>query len=147
YSASVEKKYWSDGSLAHYGIIWRLPVTIGGSASLPITVSNGGSWPSNSSRVLSEAATSGTDIQNIVTGMDNLSGDWTFNINQGIGAAKQTIKLLDGDAGAVWMVLCSARQSGADHGQLEAYVALTLLNDASGNYGGMRHNFRICQPW
>lgn len=148
FSVTVQRATWLDGSLKHAGFILRTPVTIAGSASLPITVSSGGSWPSNSSRTTADYTAGGLDLNVFMTGIEALSGDWTSNLGQGITAANSdSYKYLDGDAGRMDVIRASARQSAANHGQIEGYWFVTALNNSAGALAGIRHYCRIAQPW
>ena len=147
YSITVDNKAWPDGSMEHAGFVFRLPVAIAASGSLDIEMYSGGTAPASSSRSLTDFATGGLDLNVFVTGQDNLSGDWTFNLNQGIAAAhSDNILYADGEAGKYWDILTKARQSGANHGQLEGLWCVGALDDASGNLGGIRYFCRVWQP-
>lgn len=140
--------YWSDGSLKWAPFMLRVPTTIAGSGTLTINIMSGGTTPSASGRALSDFATGSTDLEVSVTGLDNLSGTWTSNLNQGVGAANtDNYVYMDGQAGKVWRVRASFRQSSADHGQLEGYWYVQALQDASSGLYGTRALIRIAQPW
>lgn len=148
FSMSSNLSTWSDGSLKHAAFMLRLPVTIAGSGSLAVNIYNGGTAPSASTRALSDFAASSLDLNVFVTGQDQLTGDWTSNLNQGVSAANSDNYVwLDGDAGKVWRVRASFRQAAADHGQLEGYWFVQALNDTSNALGGVRYLCRVAQPW
>ncbi len=148
FSMSKNLSTWSDGSLKHAAFMLRLPVAISSNGTLAVGVYSGGSIPSASSRALTDFAAGGLDLNVLVTGQDNLFGDWTSNLNQGVSVANSDNYVwMDGDAGKVWRVRASFRQSSADHGQLEGYWFVQALNDASNALGGVRYLCRIAQPW
>lgn len=147
YSISLNKKTWSDGSLEHATFILRLPVTIAGGGTLGVNIFAGGSAPGASSRALSDFASGGLDLNVFVTGQDNISGDWTSNLNQGVSAAfSDNYVFMDGDAGKVWKVRANFRQSSANHGQLEGWWYVQALNNSSSALGGIRYLCRVMQP-
>ncbi len=140
--------YWSDGSLKWAPFMLLVPRAIAGGGSLIVNIKSGGSTPTPSSRMLSDFASGGTDLNIFVTGLDNLSGNWTFNLNQGIAAAHaDDYVYMDGPAGKVWRVRASARQSGADHGQLESYWYIQAPQNELGGLYGLRFLARLVQPW
>lgn len=154
FSEGLAPLCWNDGSLKWAPFMLRVPTTIAGSGSLTINILSGGTTPSASSRSLSDFAASGTDLHVDVTGLTgttgfgNLSGVWVSNLNQGIGASHtDDYHYMGGQAGDVWRVRASFRQSGADHGQLEAYWYVQALQDNSGALYGLRTLERITQPW
>jgi hypothetical protein len=139
---------WSDGSLKWAPFMLMVPSSISGSGSLTVNIKSGGTFPSASSRALSDASSGSTDLNVTVTGLDNLSGVWVSNLNQGISAAlSDNYTYMDGDAGKVVRVRAPYRQSSADHGQLEGYWFLQLLNTNTGTFAGMRYLHRMTQPW
>lgn len=139
---------WPDGSLRWVPFMWIVPSSIAGSGSIVLDIYSGGTTPAASSRTLSDASSGGTDLNVSVTGLDNLSGVWVSNLNQGISAAlADNYTYIDGDAGKVVRVRAPFRQSGADHGQMEGYWYLQLLNNNSGGFCGMRYMARVTQPW
>ncbi len=147
YSISTKKKAWADGSLQHATFRLRLPVTIPGNSSLAINIYSGGGAPTPSSLTTAAFSAGGLDPNVFVTGQDNISGDWTSNLNQGIAAAwTDNTVYLDGDAGKSWEILAKFRQAGADHGQLEGWWVADALPNASGNLGGIRYFCRVVQP-
>lgn len=148
YSISSKTKTWSDGSMKHASFMLRLPVTIAASpGSLTVNIYSGGTVPSASSRATSDFTSGGLDLNVFVTGQDQLFGDWTSNLSQGITAAlSDNYIFMDGDAGKVWRIRANFRQSGADHGQLEGWWYVQALTDASGTLGGIRHLTRVIQP-
>lgn len=139
---------WSDGSLKWAPFMLRVPTSIAGSGSITINIKSGGTTPSASGRALSDFALSSTDLNVSVTGMDNLTGVWVSNLNQGVGAANtDNYVYMDGDAGKVWRVRASFRQSSADHGQLEGYWFVQALQANGGGLYGLRALVKIAQPW
>lgn len=141
---------WSDGSLKWAPFMLRVPTSIAGSGSLTINILSGGSTPASSSRSLSDFATASTDLNVSVDGetLGNLSGTWVSDLNQGIGVAHtDDYHYMGGQAGDVWRVRASFRQSGSNHGQLEAYWYVQALQDNSGGLYGLRYLPRITQPW
>lgn len=138
---------WTDGSIKWAAFMLRVPTTIAGNGSLTINIYSGGSAPSNSSRTLSDFAASGLDLNQQVVGLDNLSGTWTSDLNQGISARGADYKFMDGAAGAVWRVPAAFRQSAADHGQLEGWWYVSALQDVSGNLAGIRYLVGTTQPY
>lgn len=122
--------------------------------TLTINILNGGTTPAASSRSLSDFAAGGVDYHvdgnglTGVTGFGNLSGLWSCNLNQGIGAAhSDDYHFIGGQAGDVYRTRASMRQSGADHGQLECIIEEHTLQDVSGNLYGLRFFPRVTQPW
>lgn len=138
---------WGDGSLKRASFLLRYPASIAGSATATVNIYSGGATPSASSRSLSDFAAGGLDLNEQVVGLDNLSGTWTSDLNQGIAANGADYKFMDGPAGAVWRVRAAFRQSGADHGQLEGWWYIAALQDASGNLAGIRYLVGITQPY
>lgn len=147
FSMSKQTKTHADGSLFHAAFMLRLPAGIPASSSLTINVLSGGLVPSASSRALDDFSVGSLDLNVTVTGLDNLSGDWSSNLNQGITANGADYQYMDGDAGAVWRVPAAFRQSGSDHGQLEGWWYVAALQDADGNLAGVRHLTRVTQPY
>lgn len=145
---------WSDGSLKWAPFLLRVPTSIAGSGSLTINILNGGTTPSASSRSLSDFAAGGADLNISVTGLTgvsgfgNLTGVWVSDLNQGVGVSHaDDYHYMGGQAGDVWRVRASFRQSSADHGQLEAYWYVQALQDNAGGLYGLRTLERIAQPW
>jgi hypothetical protein len=138
---------WSDGSLKFLPAMCRVPTTVAGSGSITLNVFNGGSAPSASSRALSDFAASSTDLNVTVVGLDNLSGTWVSDLNQGIAAHGADYQWLDGPAGSCWRVRASFRQSSADEGQLEGWWYVCALQNAAGGLGGLRYDVAITKPY
>lgn len=151
FSMSKQPALWSDGSIKHAAFILNLAAasqTIAGSGTLTVNIFSGGTVPSASGRALSDFAIGGTALNVTAVGQDNLSGTWVSDLNQGVSAANaDNYVYMDGDAGKVWRVRASFRQSSANHGQLEGYWFAASLNDASAAFGGIRFLTRIAQPW
>jgi len=154
FSESLRPVCWSDGSLKFAAFMLRVPNTGAGDAipangSVAIKIYTGGKTPSVSGRLLSDFASAGTDLNLSISAPDStLSGTWVSDLNQGISAAdSDNYQYMDGQAGAVWRVRASFRQSGANHGQLEAYWYVQALNDGSNYLAGVRYMVRIGQPW
>lgn len=156
FSESVSPICWPDGSLRFASFIFRDPVAIAGSSSATINVENGGTYPSASSRSLSDFTAGGLDLNQQVTGLDSqLSGTWECDLGQGItanstgGVVKQGYgyHYLTGPVGEVWRVQADFRQSGANHGQLECFWYVAALQDASNNLAGIRYLIRTTAPW
>jgi len=147
FSESVHPACWSDGSLKHAAFMFRVPTAISANSSVTVNVYNGGTVPSNSSRALSDFAAGGLDLNEQVVGLDNLSGTWTADLNQGISANGADYKYMDGDAGAVWRVRAAYRQSSADHGQLEDWWYVQALQNNSGGLYGIRYLAGTTQPY
>lgn len=150
FSVSIDKAVWSDGSLKHASFRLRLPVTIAGSASLGLSIYNGGSAPTPSGLTTAAFAAGGLDLNELVTAQDNMGTpgtDWISNLNQGIAAAwPDNVTFMDGDAGITFEILAKFRQSGADHGQLEGWWYVDALPDSTGALGCIRHLCRVIQP-
>lgn len=143
---------WFDGSLKFAPFMLQDPASIAGSGTDAVDIYSGGTTPSASSRTLADAASGSTDLNFSVAGLATLgnlsAGPWVSDLNQGVSAAKaDNYTYADGGAGKVVRVRASYRFSGADHGQMEGYWYLQLLNDGSGAFGGMRYLHRIAQPW
>jgi len=148
FSEGLKPICWTDGSLKWAPFMLRVPASIAGNGTLTINILSGGTTPSASGRALSDFATSSTDLNASVTGMDNLSGTWVSDLNQGIGVANtDNYHYMGGQAGDVWRVRASFRQSSANHGQLEAYWYVQSLQDSSGGLYGLRYLYKIAQPW
>lgn len=154
FSESLKPVCWSDGSLKFAAFMLRVPDSGAGNAipanrSITIGIYNGGSTPAASGRKLSDFANAGTDLNLSISAPDStLSGTWVSDLNQGVSAANgDNYQYMDGQAGAVWRVRASFRQSGANHGQLEAYWYVQALNDGSNALAGVRYMARIGQPW
>lgn len=138
---------WTDGSIKWAAFMLRVPTTIAGSSSITIKIFSGGTVPAASSRVLTDFASGGLDLNEQVVGLDNLSGTWTADLNQGISANGADYKYMDGAAGAVWRVRVAYRQSAANHGQLEDWDYVAALQDNSGALAGIRYLFGTTQPY
>lgn len=144
---------WSDSSLKHAGFLILLPVGIAANSSVTINIYNNGASPGASSRSTSDFTAA--DLRCRVTGLDNLSGDWTSLLNDGIantnqafaGGAPDIVSYADGAVGRVWRVRASFEQSSAAHGQMECYWYVAALQDASGGLYGIRYLGRLTQPW
>jgi len=154
FSESLKPVCWSDGSLKFAAFMLRVPDTGAGNAipadsSITIKIYSGGSIPTVSGRGLSDFAKAGTDLELSISAPDaTLSGTWVSDLNQGVSAANaDNYQYMDGQAGAVWRVRASFRQSAASHGQLEAYWYVQALNDGSNALAGVRYMVRIGQPW
>lgn len=150
YSMSVAPTYWPDNSLKHATFVLLMGgnVTIAGNSSVPIGIYNGGpSAPTPSSRTQADFAAA--NIQHQVTGLDNLVGQWTSNLNRGVSDANSDNYLwLDGPAGKMWRIRSSYRNSGGTaEGNLEAYWYVMSMQDSSGAFGHIRVQGRICLPW
>ena len=154
FSESLRPTCWSDGSLKFASFMLRVPNTGAGNAipadgTATIRIYSGGTTPAASGRALSDFTAGGLDLNVRVSGADStLSGTWVSDLGQGIAAANSdNYQFMDGQAGAVWRIRASFRQSAANHGQLEDYWYVTATNDGSNALGGIRFLTRIAQPW
>jgi|GEM_PF-4225102 len=139
--------YWSDGSLKFASFLIRVPTTVAGSGSITVNVKSTITAPGSSSRSLADLSSGSTDLQVVVTGLDNLSGTWTSSLNQGVTDNDDILTFGDGPVGKVWRIRQQFMQSGSNHGQLECYWYVSALQDASGNLYGLRYLGRVTQPW
>ena len=138
------KRTWSDGSWKRAGFMFRLPNSIAGSSSKTINILSGGSAPAASS--VAESALTSRDLKIVLTGIDNLSGDWTSEVNQGFTDGDDVL-LGDGGAGKIWRVRQGFMQAAADHGQLICDHYVAALENGAGGVGGFRHLGRVYQPY
>jgi hypothetical protein len=139
--------YWSDGSLKRAAFLIRVPSTVAANGSVAVNIKSGTSAPGSSSRSLADLSSGGTDLQVVVTGLDNLSGTWVSSLNQGVIDNDDVLLLGDGPVGKVWRIRQQFMQSGANHGQLECYWYVAALQDANGGLYGIRYFGRVSQPW
>lgn len=136
---------WPDGSMKWCGVLLRVPTTIAGSGSLTINVKNGGSAPSASSRATSDLTAA--DLSTVLTGVTNLTGEWTASLNTAITDATDIVSLGDGPAGRIWRIGGPFKQSGSAHGQLHCWHYVAALQNSSGGLLGLRYLGRAAQPW
>lgn len=136
---------WPDGSMKFCAGMIRVPSTVAGSGTLTINVKSGGAAPAASSRSTSDFTAA--DLSVVLTGVTNLSGDWTASLNTAITDATDIVVIGDGPAGKVWRIGGPLKQSGAAHGQLHCWHYVAALQDGSGNLMGLRYLGRVAQPW
>lgn len=136
---------WPDGSMKFCAGMVRVPSTVAGSGTLTIEVKSGGDAPAASARSTSDLTAA--DLSVVLTGVTNLSGDWTASLNTAITDDDETVVIGDGPAGKVWRIRGSFKQSGSPHGQLECYHYVAALQDGSGDLMGLRYLGRVAQPW
>lgn len=136
---------WPDGSMKWCGVLMRVPTTIAGSGSLTINVKNGGSAPSASSRTTGDLTAA--DLSTVLTGVTNLTGEWTASLNTAITDATDIVSLGDGPAGRIWRIGGPFKQSGSPHGQLHCWHYVAALQNSSGGLLGLRYLGRAAQPW
>ncbi len=136
---------WGDDSKKFCGVLLRSPASIAGSGTQTINVKNGGAAPASSSRSLSDLTAA--DIKVELTGVTNLSGVWTASLNTAITDATDIKVIGDGPAGKVYRIGGPFKQSGSAHGQLYCWHYAAILQDAAGNFMGIRYLGRIAQPF
>jgi hypothetical protein len=136
---------WPDGSMKFCGAMIRVPSTVAGSGTLTINVKSGGTAPAASAR--SAADLTAADLSVVLTGVTNLSGDWTASLNTAITDADDIVVIGDGPAGKVWRIGGPLKQSGSAHGQLHCWHYVAALQDGSGGLLGLRYLGRVAQPW
>lgn len=138
------KRTWGDGSWKRAGFMLRLPNSIAGSGTKTINIYSGGSAPAASA--LSESDLTARDLKIVLTGIDNLSGDWESAVNQGFTDGDDVL-LGNGGAGMIWRVRQGFMQAAADHGQLICDHYVAVLQNGSSGVGGFRHLGRVYQPY
>lgn len=136
---------WPDGSMKFCAGMVRVPSAVAGSGALTINVKNGGEAPAASARSTSDLTAA--DLSVVLTGVTNLSGDWTASLNTAITDSDETVVIGDGPAGKVWRIRGSFKQSGSAHGQLECYHYVAALQDSDGDLMGLRYLGRAALPW
>lgn len=138
---------WDDGSLKLAGFLLRVPSSVSALSTMTVNLTNNGTTAhGTSNRSLSECSSAGTDINVEVVGLDHLSGTWVSKLNQGI--ADGAVEILgNGPAGLIAKVTQEFMQSNSNHGQLETWFYVVLLQDASGNLAGIRYLGRVVQPY
>ena len=136
---------WPDGSMKWCGVLLRVPTTIAGSGSLTINVKNGGSAPAASSRTTGDLTAA--DLSTVLTGVTNLTGEWTASLNTAITDADDIVQIGDGPAGRIWRIGGPFKQSGSAHGQLHCWHYVAALQNSSGGLLGLRYLGRAAQPW
>lgn len=136
---------WPDASKKFCGAFARVPASVPGSGSLAITVKNGGSAPSASSRTLSDLTAA--DLKVELTGVTNLSGVWTASLNDAITAATDIVVIGDGPAGKVWRIGGPFKQSGSAHAHLYCTHYIAAMEGASGELIQIRYLAYFGQKW
>ncbi len=136
---------WPDGSMKWCGVLMRVPTTIAGSGSLTINVKNGGSAPAASSRTTGDLTAA--DLSTVLTGVTNLTGEWTASLNTAITDADDIVQIGDGPAGRIWRIGGPFKQSGSPHGQLHCWHYVAALQNSSGGLLGLRYLGRFGQVW
>lgn len=135
---------WPDGSMKWCGVFLRVPSTVAGSGTLPITVKNGGSAPGSSARAVSDL--SAADLKVELTGVTNLTGTWTASLNDAI--TNGTVAVIgDGPVGKLVRILGDFKQSSSAHGQLVCWHYALIAQNSSGGLLGIRYLGRVAQPW
>jgi hypothetical protein len=152
--------YWTDGSLKFASFFFRSTFSLAASATQDITIKNGGSAPSSSSRSLATDVYSQSIIVNITaannSGTPISPANLTGTIKAWLDSAANTNNnnwqqslIHDGDAGRTWKVRChmSATKTGSADGQFETDFYVAALTDGSGNLGGIRLLPSVVRPW
>jgi hypothetical protein len=151
FSASPQnaRVYYPDGCLMFSAFVLRPTFSVPAGGSHAVAITGGGTWPAPSSRSLAEAYAQRLVVtappvpipgaNPTVTESAHLTGD-SNNYRQSVW--------LDGDAGkAIKVSVMMAPSQGAPpEGQLRFDFYIFLLNDASGNLGGVRWLGQMRQP-
>lgn len=140
----------NNGSWKWSGFAIRTKEDISAGGMQVISIYNGGSAPSAPSVGISDI--SARDFKVTLTGLDNLSGSWVSSLTQGITDNDELLDIsgLSNAGGNVlkfFRVRQQFMQSAANHGQLESYHYVAVLQDASNGVGGFRWLPRVVQPW
>jgi len=150
YSMSVRPSYWPSGRLMHatFCLVYGTNLTVANGANGTVNVyqSSNTSLPSASSRAQSDFSTA--DLKHLVTGLDNVSGNYESNLNDGVtDALSDNYVWLDGPAGKMWRIRARYKQSGTPEGNLEGYWYVMSMQDSSGNFGGIRFALGMAVPF
>lgn len=136
---------WSDSSLKFVPVMLQLPVSVGAGGTVVISIFNGGSLPSASSRGIADFAAGGLDPQIQVDGLDNLSGTWTAKINS--GTTVKSVTYGNGAAGWVGKIRRNFSQSSNDHGQFVCDFYVASLANSDGSLKGLRILGKLKLPY
>jgi hypothetical protein len=139
------ENYWPDGSMRMVKVLPRIPDAITGTTgtAYDVEVWSGGSAPSTTTAM---ALSDAPDINNVLTGITNLSGTWTSSLAQGRTDADKVRILGQGPVGLYAGIGQEFMQSGSNHAHLECEHYVMILQDASGGVYGVRHIGHIMQP-
>lgn len=139
------KKTWPDGSLKFMAFMVRFPQAVPALGSKPLRVKNGGAVPTSGARTLTDATSA--DLNVLLNGITNLTGQWAAHLNDAITAADDIVTYGSGAAGALYRVGGHMKQSGSPHGQLYCWHYLGVLQNSSSGLLGVRYLGRAAQPF
>ncbi len=144
-SPANARVYWNSGCLRFASFVLVPTFSVAGSGSHNVTIKNGGTWPSASSRTLAEVyaqnivinAPPGAPSDNNVAAkvsswLDSAANTNNRNLAQDVW--------LDGDAGKCWrfFLQMSTTKTGAADAAMQTSDYVCALNDSGGNLGGFR---------
>jgi hypothetical protein len=155
FSASVvgARTYWNSGCLRFASLMLRPTFSIVRNGSHNVTVTSGGTWPSASSRTLTEVyaqnlvinAPPGAPTDNNVSA--SLSS-WLDNPALPDANNFEQVQWVDGDAGACWRITTKMAhaQAGTADVSMQASHYICGLNNSRGTLGGFRWLGVLRQP-
>lgn len=131
------KTTWPDGSLKWLGFMARFPQAVPAMGSKPLRIKNGGAVPTAGARTISDVGVA--DINVLLNGVSNLSGEWVAGLNDAVAAAEDVVQFGSGAAGGLWRVGGHFKQAGTPHGQLYCWHYFAVLQNSSGGLAGIRY--------
>lgn len=136
---------WADGSMKMIKVLPRIPEAITGTTGTlyPVKVYNGGSAPSTTTAL---ALSDAPDFNVVLTGITNLTGDWTSSLAQGRTDNDKVRTLGQGPVGIYAAIGQEYRDASSNHAHLECEHYVMILQDASGGHYGTRHMGHTMQP-
>lgn len=136
---------WPDGSLKWVGCMARIPASVPGGSSIDVTVKRGGALDTTPTRTTEDLTAA--DLKTVLTGILNLTGEWTASLNDGISTGP-VVLLGNGPAGSLWRIGSEYRDGASvEHGQLYQHHFVAGLTNSGGGLAGLRYMGRAMQMW